>query len=504
MPFQLFDDLRIDAVTDSAGRPLAFYRPKGSYEVWVRLEPALQRGETRVIRLRYHGELLRRGSLVREILRNYDPSADILQLGQADEWIFLRSPSYWYPRYGVAGGYGMFEAAVFDLTFQSPQKCLFSSIGTLAEERNDGDVRTTRWVTARPEGHAAFNIGTFEEFVVSDHRIPPVTVHMAMESHRQLDQYFFAQRDPKQQVTTDLVNSIAFYTEVFGDPPFESFRATEIPGFYGQAFPGLIHLSWITYLQTSGGGQDETFRAHEMAHQWWGIAVDPLTYRDAWISEGFADFSGLWYMQTALGENKRYFDTLKAWREQIMARRGEAGPIWLGTRLREDYFLTVYRKGAWVLQMLRNMMIDLRTMDETPFKTMMRDFYQEYRGRRASTADFQAVVERHTGVSMEWFFDQWVRRSEIPTYVASWTAEPTGGGRHQVRLRIRQEDVPEDFKMYVPVLLDFGETGSATLRVFVSGPRTEVTLPPVDASPRDIVVNPLESVLANVRTEGWR
>src|SRR2546427_7448220 len=47
--------------------------------------------------------------------------------------------------------------------------------------------------------------------------------------------------------------------------------ATEIPYFHGQAFPGMIHLSWATFLSQSDQGSDQSFRAHEMAHQWWGI-----------------------------------------------------------------------------------------------------------------------------------------------------------------------------------------------------------------------------------------
>jgi len=164
--------------------------------------------------------------------------------------------------------------------------------------------------------------------------------------------------------------------------------------------------------------------------------------------------------------------------------------------------LVVYQKGAWVLHMLRNMMLNLRTMDEQPFQAMMRDFYQTYRGKRASTEDFQRVVERHVSQPMDWFFRQWVYGTAVPTYTVSWNAEPLTDGRYTLRLRVRQTDVPADFTMFVPLLIQFGD-GQALVRVKVKGEVTETSLALPDR-PTQVTLNPLESVLAEVKTEEWR
>jgi aminopeptidase N len=37
------------------------------------------------------------------------------------------------------------------------------------------------------------------------------------------------------------------------------------------------------------------FIAHETAHQWWGDMVSWRSYRDQWLSEGFAEYSGILY-----------------------------------------------------------------------------------------------------------------------------------------------------------------------------------------------------------------
>jgi aminopeptidase N len=191
-----------------------------------------------------------------------------------------------------------------------------------------------------------------------------------------------------------------------------------------------------------------------------------------------------------------------------MNRRNRSGPIWLGTRAftsttRQDYQLAVYQKGAWVLHMLRYLMLDIGSGGEDRFKQMMRDFYQTYRGGRASTEDFQAMVERYTGTSMDWFFDQWVYGTGIPTYEWSYTTSKLPTGRLSLRLRVRQREVPEGFTMPVPVRLDFGSQGDAIVRVLVQGPITDYEAE-IPAEPSEVTFNAFDGVLAEVKSEKWR
>jgi aminopeptidase N len=351
-----------------------------------------------------------------------------------------------------------------------------------------------------------------------------VTVHTNSEAHRQIDRLFLAlrdqlgasndfvsrflsQRDPERDVGADIANSLAFFTRVYGPPLFDRYYAAEIPFSYGEAFPGLIYLSVWTFQAVGDSGYEEIFRSHEMAHQWWGIGVEPAGYRDAWLSEGFAEFSGLWYMQLILRDNEKFFKHLKHWRREIRSRRNDAPPIGIGWRAAQlnarDYSLMTYHKGAWVLHMLRNLMLNLRTMDEDAFIATMRDFYRQYRGRRASTRDFQKVVEQHIGVDMNWFFNEWVQGTAIPSYVFSWHAEPAQNGRYTLQLRVRQEDAPEDFVMPVPLKIGFVDTTlHAFVRINVSGSLTATSLD-LPAEPKRLELNPLESVLADVKEESW-
>lgn len=496
---QLFSELAVDSVSSDTGSADTFYRAKGSPALWVRLGAPLDSGRTRTIQIAWHGDLIGSGSVMREFLPaqrdpRYPPALD--------RWLFVKSSTWWFPRYGLPP-----QAAEVDLTFHAPKRYRLASIGQLVESRLDGNVQTTHWVTERPADQVCFNLGEFEEFKITRAGIPPVTVQMNTDAHRQLSQLLLGQHDPGADVGGDVANSLGFFTNVYGPPLFHAYYATEIPFLYGQAFPGLMYLSVMTFQTVNESGGEEMFRAHEMAHQWWGIGVEPAGYRDRWMSEGFAEFSGLWYMQIVLKDNDKFFKKLRDRRVKIRARRNDAGPIALGPRVAEtgdpgDYSLVIYSKGAWVLQMLRNMMLNFRTMREDAFIAMMQDFYQEYRGRRASTQDFQRVVERYTGISMDWFFDEWVNGTAIPTYILSWHSEPEADGKHLLRIRVRQEEVPADFVMPVPIRVVFDDGSDVVVRVTVRGKETEGTVR-LAAEPTRLELNPLESVLAEVKTEGW-
>ncbi|MGH7645108.1 MAG: hypothetical protein ACREMR_05935, partial [Gemmatimonadales bacterium] len=238
VPLRLYGELDVDSVLDEAGVRATFFRAKRSPELWVRLDPALRRDETRSLRIAYHGDLIAHGSVMEQFLRSPTDARSAQLPSAGDRWSFIKATSTWFPRYSF------WQPADMELVFRTPSKLRFASIGRLADSRVDGDVLTTRWVTEVPTQHASFNIGEFQEFEIKDPRIPPVTVHMNREAHLRMQQLMVQQRDPEQQVGGDMANSLAFFTDVFGPPLFSRYYATEIPYFHGQAFPGLIHLSW--------------------------------------------------------------------------------------------------------------------------------------------------------------------------------------------------------------------------------------------------------------------
>ena len=500
----LYSKLQVDSAFWRPGAPARFFRGKENPMLWVQMEHRLVKGEVCTVHVYYHGDLLGRDEL---------------------GWLSIKAPSSWYPRHEFL------RRTNFDLTFHVPAKMKFVSVGKKESSAEDDDVSTTRWTTTHPIPLASFNVGYFEEVKLDEDAVtgnesqqkdplPKITVYKEESGHNQIAQELapegiVSSGNMDKDIVADLTNSVSFFQNVFGKCPENELYGTEIPYRHGEAFPGLLHLSWTTYQFSNSKGGNEIFRAHEVAHQWWGIGVGFKTYHDQWLSEGFAEYSGLWYMQTVLKDNKKFFDALDKWKDQIMDNRKylfgrgqEAGPIWLGyrtqsTKTNGDYDLIIYKKGAWALHMLRNMMIDLQTMKEDRFKDMMRDFYSTYVGKEASTEDFQRIVEKHLDGDMSWFFDQWVRDTRIPEYKFAYRTEKAGDGKFKAQCRVQQENVPAEFRMYVPMLITFADNRFLRLRVYVTGSDSKFDLPLLPLEPKEIIFDDLHSVLCNVENVDW-
>jgi len=491
-PWLLFDlhpKLAVDSARWSDGSAVSYLRVKDESDLWVRAPRRLAAGDTATLTLFYHGDLIDR----------------------YDNFFYIDPSASWYP-VNEQGS----RLATFDITYHSPPYYPMASIGERRDSTVAGKVLTTHWVTPQATDFATFNLGQFENYHVQQADAPPLDILLSEEAHRalareMLDAGFMPlpqQSHMRENVAADVSNSLRFYTLLFGPCPSSHFWVTEIPYGEGVSFPGMIDLSWATFQNTSRDGFDETFRAHEVAHQWWGNGVRQGSYRDKWLSEGLAEFSGLWYLQTERKRNTEYFRFLDDYASDIRNDKDDAGPIWIGYRtaspkVERGYEVMVYEKGAWVFHMLRILMLDLGSMSDDRFKATLRDYYTTYRGRPASTADFQRVVEQHAGIPMDWFFDEWVRQTGIPTYHVSWKIESADEGRFRVRFYVTQEHVPDTFLAFVPVALDLGNDRIVRFRLNIHASQQEYVSPLLVTKPQGIKFNDLHGVLADVKLESW-
>jgi hypothetical protein len=492
LPLHLFRELRVDSVWIN-GVVARFCQPDESSVVWIDWDRPVDEGAVQTVRLTYGGNLIDR---------------------VAGGWFNVKSPSGWYPTARSR------DKSFFDITYSVPDWLSLASVGARIENRIEGRTQISRYVTIRPVRNASFQIGLFQRYCVSTAGLPSICVLMeSAGGHQEVgrvlgEQGVLSYSNMEKNVAADLASSVRFFSSTYGPSPDTLFTATDIAGTKGIAFPGLLNLSWSTY-QTDGGGPDAVFRAHEAAHQWWGIGVDYNTYRDRWLSEAFAEFSGLWFMQISSGDNREFLRRMDKSRTAIMGVRKflvghgqSADPIGLGDRVetsttRGDFDLILYDKGAWVLQMLRNMLLDLDTMREERFIGLMREFYKTYLGKSASTDEFQAIAEKHVGEDLDWFFQEWVYGTAIPHYRFAWKAEPVADGSYRIRCRIEQQEAPKDFRMYVPIQVQFDGDSYAFVRVKVEGPMTELDLPLAPSKPHNLILNPLASVLCDVEETDW-
>ena len=488
LPLELGEDWEVDSLRWSDGTGGRVFKQRDDRTVWIEHEGGLPAGQKAELSIVYHGDPLEHvGDLIH---------VDALQA--------------WYP---AALG---FEPTHFDLTFHTPKGITLTALGEEVEHEAEGSGVRQRFQSSTPARRAHFELGYFESVPIRDPRIPEVTVLWSKHADAGLssalaDSGFAVGKSMERQVAADVANSLLLFASYWGPSPAKHLVAVEAPRNFGIAYPGLVCLDPTTFVLSDRYRRNELFRAHEVAHQWWGTSLLTASYHDRWLSEGFAEYASLRYVQEGLGDNESFLRILGDWRKDILKNRryvaGEgqkAAPIWFGLRTEGrrtegDSELILYRKSAWVLHMLQSMFLDLKARNEQPFVDLLSDFYHRYAGRTASTEDFARVAEEHFGAPLGWFFEQWIYGADTPVYEVAHQFTRAEDGTYLTHVRVKQSGVPPTFRAYPILKLELPEGRFMRLRAHITGEVVEFDLPPVPDKPERLVFGDLESILGEVK-----
>ena len=301
------------------------------------------------------------------------------------------------------------------------------------------------------------------------------------------------------------------YTNYFGPLPFAHISLTQQSACnYGQSWPMLVYLPICGFFDSTqqhflGLREEDMYwkvvTPHEVAHQWWGQTVGFRSYRDQWMSEGFANTSASIFLQATRPKPDDFLNFWKQQRKLITEKNAEGfrpidvGPVTMGIRLSSPkagwdiYQNLVYPKGAYILHMVRMMMWS-PTDGDTRFKATMHDFVEGHRLQAATTEDFKAAVERHMSPQMDldnnhrmdWFFNQYVYGTDLPTYHFEGQVIKNGDAT-SVHVKLTQSGVSPNFRMLVPIYLELTDgkvtrmgsvtiTGSKTIEQTVQLPKS--------------------------------
>jgi len=309
--------------------------------------------------------------------------------------------------------------------------------------------------------------------------------------------------------------------------PFARLAVAQIPGSFGQGWPGLLYLSTLSFLSPStqsrmGASQrtQEHFLdlvpPHEVAHQWWGNLVGWPSYRDQWISEGFSNYLALMFADSRKPGEQVLKQWLTVYRDRLQAHEhgsnetlAEAGPLVLGRRLLSSkstaaYGAVMYGKGTWVAHMLRMMLREEQSpQPDARFVQLLRTLAAQYSHRGLSTAQLQSEIEKlmtremdlEGGRSLDWFFDQWVYGTEIPRYSVDYKVTQQGEN-YVVSGTLKQKDASNIFIARVPLYAEVARGRLVPLgTVVTSGEETRFRFT-AKAAPRKLVIDPQQTVLA--------
>ncbi len=208
-------------------------------------------------------------------------------------------------------------------------------------------------------------------------------------------------------VYADAVYSLKYYDSLIAPYPFEKLINLQSKTRFG----GMENAGVIFYNEQTATGKknNEFLIAHEVAHQWFGNSVTEKSWSDIWLSEGFATYLTDLYIEYYYGKEKLK-ERLENHREKIIRynKKVQNPVVYDETDLFRLLNPNSYEKGAWVLHMLR------RKVGDGMFFEVLKEFYNTYRLKNASTEDFIRTAEYVTGYHLQNFFHQWLYLPGIP------------------------------------------------------------------------------------------
>jgi aminopeptidase N len=153
---------------------------------------------------------------------------------------------------------------------------------------------------------------------------------------------------------------------------------------------------------------------HELAHQWFGDSVSPVSWRDLWLGEGHATWYQWLYTAEKYGPKARItIDDLA--RSAYLSDnhfRAEGGPPAAPLPAEPGkmgiFRGNVYGSGALILYALR------QQIGGAAFQRLERAWVSDHRDANASTTDFVALASRTAGRDLSGFLDPWLYGATTP------------------------------------------------------------------------------------------
>jgi len=477
--------MHITSARLAGGRPLEFATDPWEGGFTLFLPEAVSKGQAVSVEVQVEGDYMRD---IEGVHGNHYPISN----------------TAWYPRHGYL------ERSTFDLVFHHNKGVKVASAGVRLREGPDPEAKNeiiTEYALDVPVAAVTFAMGPFEIETAAGEKLKnvpvPTEIYLMPNSVIYVEGGF---------MLAEMVNSMRFFNELFGKYPYPVFRAALHPYGFGQGLPTLLLLP----PADMAGKSTFSFIAHETSHQWWGDVVLWRSYRDQWLSEGFAQYSGVLY--TGRRDKPESARTLiEGLRDSLTSpprtalglgtgRLNDVGPLIMGRRLStrdtaDAYSTLIYNKGALVLRMLHFLFTDQATGNGQPFFDMMRDFVRRFENKSASTDDFMAVANEHfaqtpiskrsTLTDLKWFFNQWVYQTYLPSYRLEYAIEAEPDGAFSVKGKVFQQGIPagEEWFMPLPITMKLGKDKVARTVVFAIGAEAPFALR-VPVKPESVELDP--------------
>ncbi len=371
------------------------------------------------------------------------------------EGVYLAGDSFWYPTFNR-------DLVSFTIEVQQPE-------GWHVVSEGNGSSRY-------PRGHAAWDsAGPTDEI-----HLVGGPLHVFRDTAGGIETAVYLHDAKDEALARKYLEAtkqyLEMYTRLIGPYPYGKFALVENFWETGFGMPTFTLLGpqviRFPFIITSS-------YPHEILHNWWGNSVF-VDYESGNWCEGLTAYLADHLIQEQRGAGADYRrSTLQKYRDYV--RDGRDFPL-SEFRSRESASTEAvgYGKALMMYHMLR-----LGAGDEM-FRRTLQAFYRDFKGKRASFADFEQAVERVTGRDFTRFFADWVDRAGAPELEVKVTAVRTrgeesgtggaGAAGYEVEGILTQAQPGDPFAIDVPLVLQAAGGGIVRETVRLEGREARFTV----------------------------
>ena len=437
--------LKISRVVDSAGRSLAAVH-RGS-KLWIPLQAGINAGQAERIYIDYGGAMTQG-----------------IPGKKADTFFSEIGPWAWYPRNPRSDRFASRVA------IHLPRFMRGIAPGAPVETREEKDG--WHYVYEEPGGilNLTLAVGDFVRSKESEGGINPKvitwypatdqkSIRGTADGSRQIVDFVASVWGPYPYSTLHIVESLPYPARNWGG------GETGSSGSWSCVPPGNLH-AWQGILAGPSGMLLSTsrttapavdleearaldrllleateagkyLRVVDLARQWWGHMVPPASYRDTWIGEAMATWTGLVFMQAAVGRGalKERLDTLH---DLMVDASHSSPPLACGPRLGRYFPFQVWGRGPLIVNSL------VERLTTKVFLNSARALINRSAGPGVDTATFVDSLSAGGGQDLLPIVRRAVQTSALPELEFNYSIDKATG---QIQIRFRQmgdEVVPVD------------------------------------------------------------
>ncbi|KAB1065602.1 M1 family metallopeptidase [Salibacter halophilus] len=253
--------------------------------------------------------------------------------------------------------------------------------------------------------------------------------------------HFYYQTDTLAQqwkeIQPEVVRLFEIMNAKFGKYPYKQFSVI-------QGGDGGMEYPMCTMILGHGSKEGKIgLIAHESFHNWYYGVLATNEFKYPWMDEGFTSYAEDIVMDSLMENDAqnplaRSYRNVRYYSQQPFEEPMSTPADFFNTNI--AYGISSYSKGSVFLHQLSYV------IGQTDFDRGMKTYFDEWKFKHPTPEDFKRVMERESGLELDWYFEQFINT----THYIDYAIDTVEKDLHNVIVKLKREGtmpMPIDVKV---------------------------------------------------------